>query len=282
LKSSEHRQHSAKTGQISPVDAWLVMANAVENPGHAQQCLERVLQLDPENFEARIRLDGLLGATAAPEIQISKPQLQVDVPLYADEPIPGESTLVTQHPPETSEQLPVQPHPQRVTQARPRSVPAKKARSSPRWLEIGLIGIIVVCALCVGSILLIDPTIIQPDPTPSAEEITNVIYENIRASNNENLAAYMATIHTNSPYYDTTEEMLQTVFGDYDLSYFVSYVEVIELSNREAVVSFVLTTRRIRGGPFSDNRVTGEWTLRPEDGVWKIYDQKVSDVEYLD
>jgi hypothetical protein len=76
--------------------------------------------------------------------------------------------------------------------------------------------------------------------------------------------------------------MLQTVFGDYDLSYFVSYVEVIELSNREAVVSFVLTTRRIRGGPFSDNRVTGEWTLRPEDGVWKIYDQKVSDVEYLD
>ena len=49
-----------------------------------------------------------------------------------------------------------------------------------------------------------------------------------------------------------------------------------------ATIFFVLTTKKINGPTFRDNRVTGTMYLRKVDGAWKIYDQKISNVEYLD
>jgi hypothetical protein len=117
--------------------------------------------------------------------------------------------------------------------------------------------------------------------SPTPENVTAVILENIRASNAENVSRYMATIHSKSPAYKSTESMTKEAFSMFDLSYKLSELKVIEQNKNQAVVAFVLTTRKIRGPSFRDNRINGEMTLKKENGVWKIYNQKVHNVKYL-
>jgi hypothetical protein len=71
------------------------------------------------------------------------------------------------------------------------------------------------------------------------------------------------------------------MYQTYDLWHTISGLEVTKLTNKEARVSFMLTTERIRGPAFRDNVVTGVFILRKDNGEWKLYDQTVDDVEYL-
>jgi hypothetical protein len=118
--------------------------------------------------------------------------------------------------------------------------------------------------------------------TPTEEDARAVLIENVRAANAEDLDRYMATIHPNSPLYTTTKDLLEDAFKTYDLGYELTRAEVVEQSDTQATVAFVLTTRKINGPAFRNNRVTGTMYLRKVGSAWKIYDQKVSNVEYLD
>ncbi len=100
------------------------------------------------------------------------------------------------------------------------------------------------------------------------------------AANNEDIGAYMATIHSKSPMYRQTEKALQDVFSQYDLSFWFYDLQVTGLTSKEARVHFSLSTTRIRGPAFRDNIVTGTMILRLEDGIWKIYNQEVENTQY--
>jgi hypothetical protein len=163
----------------------------------------------------------------------------------------------------------------------------QKEKKGFSGLEIAVgsvIGLLCLCVCLLGIASLGNSGVLEPEPTALPEEITAVIYENIRASNAKDYDGYMATIHSKSPNYRATEEGIQTAFSDeFTLSYRLSDVYVIEQRRNKAVVHFVLTTRLIRGpSGFRDNRVTGEMKLRTEDGAWKIYDQEVIEIDYLD
>ena len=92
----------------------------------------------------------------------------------------------------------------------------------------------------------------------------------------------MATLHSGAPNYDKTREVLLEAYQTYDIDHTLSGVELLESTKDRAEVAFVLTTRKIRGPSFRDNRVTGVFILRKEDGLWKLYDQKVDDIKYLE
>jgi hypothetical protein len=92
----------------------------------------------------------------------------------------------------------------------------------------------------------------------------------------------MSTIHPNSPGYQLTADQIPDAFAAYDLSVEVYGLDIIEQTSSEVQVAFTMVTRKIRGPAFRDNRVQGIFLLRPDDGIWKIYDQKVESVEYLD
>ena len=165
--------------------------------------------------------------------------------------------------------------------------PAEKEKKGFSGLEIAVgsvIGFLVLCVCLLGLASLGNSGVLEPEPTALPEEITAVIYENIRASNAKDYDGYMATIHSKSPNYSATKEGIKAAFSDeYTLSYRLSDVFVVEQRKNRAVVHFVLTTRLTRGpSGFRDNRVTGEMKLRTEDGAWKIYDQEVIEIEYLD
>ena len=59
------------------------------------------------------------------------------------------------------------------------------------------------------------------------------------------------------------------------LSYRISGLKTTKLTKNKAVVAFTLTTQKIRGPSFRDNRITGDMILRREEGSWKIYNQVV-------
>jgi len=111
--------------------------------------------------------------------------------------------------------------------------------------------------------------------------IMDVLRRNIRASNDEDVAAYMATMHPSSPGYEATEAALLEIVRVYDLSYTLERADVVAVSEDEAAISFVLVTRRVSGPAFMDNRIAGTMNLRKYRGEWKIYDQTLDHVESL-
>ena len=116
---------------------------------------------------------------------------------------------------------------------------------------------------------------------PLADAILEPIYANLEASTQEDVEAYMATLHPDSPAYATTEQLMQQVFDTYDLSYEIADLVVLSVEDDEARVSFVLTTRKISGPEFRDNEITGVFILRQDGDVWKIYSQEISNIKYL-
>ena len=109
-----------------------------------------------------------------------------------------------------------------------------------------------------------------------------MIAENIAAHNAEDIDRYMDTIHRLSPARLTTRAMLETSYRDYDLSSQIYGLRIIEMDEREAKVSFVLITKKIRGGQFADNKVEGTMILRKQGKEWKLYGQEVDKITYLD
>jgi len=253
------------------IDAWLLFAEAAQKPEHTMQCLERVLILDPGNATASARLESLRSVSSleTPTVQENIPAAPVNIPttLVSTPPLP---TPQTKPPSTASSRSPAK---------------AKSSISKTEKILIAVAGLLSLCFLCVLGFTLLQEPLMGMNasrPTLAPTDYAAVIYENIRASNAEDKKAYMATIHPDSPAYKTTEETLDTIFDNYDLSYRVSNVSVIEENNREVKFSFSLVTRKIRGPEFRDNQVDGIIILRKDGDVWKIYNQTVDNVKYLD
>lgn len=121
-----------------------------------------------------------------------------------------------------------------------------------------------------------------PTPTPDpAQAVLQTIYDNIDAANQEDIDAYMETIHPDSPAFVNTRQILVSVNDQYDLHYELIDAEVTDISGSKAEVTFTLETTKISGPDFKDNRIKGVMFLRKDGDKWKIFNQVVDDIEYL-
>jgi len=68
--------------------------------------------------------------------------------------------------------------------------------------------------------------------------------------------------------------MLEQSYDMFALSSKIYNVKILELSEKEARVSFTLITNKISGPAFRDNQVNGVMILRPDKGQWKLYGQE--------
>lgn len=259
------------------IDAWLLFARVAQKREHAIKCLERVLELNPKHQYAQQLLTKITSdhtqkqSTIIPSKSKSNGQLETITPSRpAHEKVPST-------PPVSNEST-------KVAQSK-LSETTKRANREVKFLWA--IGIITACCFFgVFGVVLFQNQIpfslrLSNESTPTPDDLYNAIYSNIRAANSENITAYMATIHSESPLYDQTERLIKDAFIEYDLSYYVSELEIEKQSKSQVEIHFLLTTRKIRGPAFRDNVVEGIFIMRPEDGVWKIYNQKVTDVQYL-
>jgi len=284
------------TQEPKNVEAWLAMADIVKKPEVAKKCLQRVLQIDPGNQAAGQRLQKYQSTSPDYESPIQETS---SAPQSLDERLQSvaQPSLEMEDPWETNSQTTTVPESTASAAAtpldakpekRPTKYQVKKPKRSGRWLEFSLIGVLFVMAMCVFGLFLFLPNNASGQSGEPAAEAASplddpvaVIFDNIRASNAESIPHYMATIHSKSPSYQSTKEMTEQAFGLFDLSYRISGVKITKQTRNEAVVAFILTTQKIRGPSFRDNRISGDMILRKEDGRWKIYNQIVHDIKYL-
>lgn len=128
---------------------------------------------------------------------------------------------------------------------------------------------------------LVYDTVLGSDLSAEEQAAKEVVKENARALENEDMDAMKATLHPESPKYDQTVAQVRQIFQEYDLTYDVE-VESVEVDGEEARVDVVQTTRKESGPAFRDNKMWATHVLRKYQGEWRIYDTQVDDVEYLD
>jgi hypothetical protein len=108
-----------------------------------------------------------------------------------------------------------------------------------------------------------------------------VIQANIEYMNAENLEGTMSTIHSDSPTFEITENLVKKIFDIYDLNYKIEKLKVISEDVQEAVVEFTQLTTKLKGPEFRNNRVTGKHIIKKDGDSWKIYSTKILNSEYL-
>lgn len=237
------------------INAWLLGAQVVETNLDAIRCYERILKIDPNHAYAKQKLAEL--RPMMPDVQ------EIIVP-------------------PTNRSIPVQPV---LYQPDEEIALAKsKAEKARRDITIALSGLGVLLCCLAGLLVVALPRmgflqVAQTTP-PSNQELYNVLYSNSRAANDENIDAYMATIHPSSPAVFTTRSALQLIFSKYDLRFYFYNLSVRSVSGDEAKIHFSLQTEKIRGPDFRNNIVTGTMILRSDHGVWKIYSQEVENTTY--
>lgn len=241
------------------LNAWLLGAHVVESRSDAIRCYERALQVDPNNTFAKQKLAEL--QALPPEPAPVKPPSQ---------PVPPQPKAARTKTDSPSPAAALEP-------------PAQKSNSTT-WIFILAGVLIVTLCLVIGGVAAIAsgglPFLGSSQPTPTDQQLFDVLHVNARAGIDEDLAAYMATIHPNSPLYDQTEDVLKDMFVQYDLDFKFYDLSVTSLKSNEAKIHFSLLTRKRAGPDFRNNIVIGTMTLRPDNGVWKIYNQTVDDVQY--
>jgi len=101
------------------------------------------------------------------------------------------------------------------------------------------------------------------------------------ALNKQDLASYMSTIDPKSPAYAQTEKGMKSVFATFKLSFTADSLKIESVKGTSAQVLMVLSTRKISGGAFRNNRSTIEHTLIKRNGKWFTTDSKMTKVEYM-
>jgi hypothetical protein len=116
---------------------------------------------------------------------------------------------------------------------------------------------------------------------PEDEELFEVLERNIATMGDNDLTAHMETLHSESPGYEETEQILEDM-SLYTLDIELFDMEVEEKSEEEARVIYKQTNIKLDGPAYENNEITGVHVLRPENDEWKIYDTELVDFIALD
>lgn len=248
--------------------AWLWLSSVVETEAERRVCLQQVLAMNPANDAARRGLEHL----ATTNDMRSVPTQPKVIPQSPAGPVGGD-------------EIPDQPQadrPDRET-GQPTTGGTRSDRKRIAWTVTVVLGLIVTILAFVLPTQLRNRGRQAGTPTPNVQdEVLEVIYEHVAAHNAEDIDKYVATIHSAFGDQESLRDSIEQMYDTYDLETVIRDVEVLEASESVARVSFVLITRKVRGPVFLDNRVDGVFTLRREEGDWKLYDQEIVNFEYLE
>jgi murein L,D-transpeptidase YcbB/YkuD len=145
--------------------------------------------------------------------------------------------------------------------------------------SVSLRAAIALCLLLVGlaGCQTLMPVQSSAAATPSMSPV-DVIHRNMEAMNKEDIAGYMATIHPQGSGYAQTEAVLTELFEIYDLSTTLTDVRLESETADEARVYALMTTRKLSGPEFNNNRLDVIFILRKHQGEWKFFNQDVLDI----
>ena len=123
--------------------------------------------------------------------------------------------------------------------------------------------------------------LVVADVNSEKAAIKSVVTLNLKALNEENIEAYMATIDPNSPGFEVTKNAIAQSFSIYDLKYVMNNFDVATISGNTAIVTVDQTTTKIRGPQFRNNRMVLMHQFNKSQGEWKMFSSEIQTIEYL-
>ena len=125
-----------------------------------------------------------------------------------------------------------------------------------------------------------NPSSIATKEPQSVEDSLNEMMESqIVAMNKEDVDAYMETIDPDSPAYAPTKESMKKLFDLYDLDAKLNSFELVSEKEDEAQIRTKITTLKIKGPAFTDNKVTASHTVKKKDGKWLVVASEIENIE---
>ncbi|MDZ4681597.1 MAG: hypothetical protein SH848_17270 [Saprospiraceae bacterium] len=121
----------------------------------------------------------------------------------------------------------------------------------------------------------------EPDNQYELTAIVAAIYANVHGMIVEDLELTMSTLHPENPGFAGTRELIQQIFGHYDLRYEIRDIQLLQYAPDLAVVQVVQRTIKASGPDFIDNEVIVLHTLKKDDRAWKIYGSAAKQITAL-
>lgn len=109
-------------------------------------------------------------------------------------------------------------------------------------------------------------------------ELKALMMENLVTTQEEDLVAVMKTMHTMSPAYSSTMEILISLTETYDLNYELLSFSFIGLTDEYALVRAEQSTTKVSGPAFQDNVIDTIQIFRKEDGQWRIWTTAILEI----
>ncbi|MCK5598668.1 hypothetical protein KAI78_03505 [bacterium] len=114
------------------------------------------------------------------------------------------------------------------------------------------------------------------------DAVMKTINDSLKATTDEDVDAYMATIHSSAAGLDKVKTMLDKMFEEYDFKYDINEKTFIGIEGDEAKVRLDVTTTKVSGPAFKTNRMVSTVILKKDDGVWKISSSTIEDSKFLE
>lgn len=121
----------------------------------------------------------------------------------------------------------------------------------------------------------------EPDNQYDLTAIVAAVYANVHGMIVEDLELTMSTLHPDNPGFAGTRELIQQIFGHYDLRYEIRSIELLQYTPDVAVVQVVQRTLKASGPDFINNEVIVLHTLKKDGRAWKIYGSAAKQITAL-
>lgn len=111
--------------------------------------------------------------------------------------------------------------------------------------------------------------------------LNEVISQNFKAYEEENIEKVMKTVHSKSPGFDATKEFSSQIFPVYDIKYELLSFKFIALEGDYAIGRVKQKTAKVSGPEFKDNIIDSIVIFKKESGIWKLWSQATLTLEYI-
>lgn len=120
------------------------------------------------------------------------------------------------------------------------------------------------------------------DVNSNNNEIVKLISDKTKAVNDGNINDYLGVFAKDTDTYNKEKTDKKDYFYNFKVKQEISEPKILNSSDKEAQVQYVVTTTKIKGPGFLDNKALYVDNLKKVDNAWKIDSEDILKVEFTD
>ena len=120
----------------------------------------------------------------------------------------------------------------------------------------------------------------QGSSADTESELKESVLNNLQATEAEDITKVMSTMHSQSPVYVATMQVLNQMFPAYDLKYTLLNYVYIGTDGEYAYAKVKHETKKVSGPAFQNNELEALQVFKRESGAWKLWNQANLSITY--